>query len=220
MTNSTLNLDENLYNYMLSVSLRESAVLEQLRHETAKLPGSQMQIAPEQGQFMAFLIEIMGARLTLEIGTYTGYSTLWVAQALAADGRIITCDIDEKTTAIAQRFWQQAGVAHKIESRLAPALDTLNQLIKEGYQQQFDFIFIDADKANYNNYYEQALNLLRRDGVIAIDNVLWGGAVAQSEFNDNSTRAIRELNQRLLNDERVALSLIPIADGLTLLRKK
>ncbi len=220
MSNSTVLMTDQLYNYFLSVSLREAAVLKHLRQITSKLPGAQMQISPEQGQFLAFLVQLIGARKTLELGTFTGYSTLAVALALPHDGKIITCDIDKKNTDIAQDFWQQAGVFHKIDLRLAKALETLDILLQNGEENSFDFAFIDADKINYIQYYEKTLRLIRKGGLIAIDNVLWDGLVADPNNNDKQTIAIRELNQYLHTDERVALTLVPMTDGMTLLRKR
>lgn len=218
MSNRTINLTPEVYTYLCQVSLRESPVLKQLRDETAKLPGAVMQIAPEQGQFMAFLLHLLGARKTIDVGTFTGYSALVAAQALPADGKVIACDVSAETSAIAERFWEQAGVAHKVDLRLAPALETLMAL-NNTEAGTFDFIFIDADKANYDAYYEQALTLLRRGGVIAVDNVLWGGEVANPHNTETSTQVIRALNQKIHHDDRVEISLVPIADGLTLVRK-
>lgn len=214
-----LALSETLHQYLLSVSLQEAEVLKQLREATAKLPMSRMQIAPEQGQFMALLIKLIRAKKTLEIGVFTGYSTLVVALALPEDGHIIACDVDEQYTNIAQQYWQQAGVKQKIDLRIAPALETLDKLIATGQENTFDFAFIDADKRNYDNYYERTLKLVRPGGLIAIDNVLWSGKVADSEDTDKRTIAIREFNQKLHQDPRINLSLIPIADGLTLAMK-
>ncbi len=213
-------LTDRLYDYLLANSLREPAVLRRLREETAALPAANMQIAPEQGQFMALLVELIGARRTLEVGTFTGYSALVVALALPADGRVIACDVSEPYTAIARRYWAEAGVADKIELRLAPALETLDGLLAEGAAGGFDFIFIDADKGSYDTYYERALALLRPGGLIAVDNVLWSGAVADKSRQDADTRAIRALNAKLLGDRRVAISLVPIGDGLMLARKR
>jgi len=220
MSNQTIQVDANLYNYLLSISLREPEILTQLRTETAQHPYAMMQISPEQGQLMAWLIQLMGAKKVLEIGTFTGYSALVMALALPETGKIITCDINETDTAIAQRYWQKAGVNHKIDLRLAPALDTLEQLLQTEAANHFDFVFIDADKLNYDAYYENALQLLRVGGVIAIDNTLWGGQVANPEVQDESTVAIRTLNEKLHQDSRIALSLVPIADGLTLALKQ
>ncbi len=220
MAKQTIGLDNRLYNYLLSISLREPPILKKLRAETARHPMAAMQIAPEQGQFMALLVQLMGAKKTLEVGVFTGYSSLAVALALPPDGKIIACDIDEEYTAIARRYWQEAGVADKIDLRIAPALATLDKLLAEGQANSFDFAFIDADKRNYENYYERALILVRPGGLIAVDNVLWSGRVARAEEQDERTRAIREFNQKLYRDERVTISLVPIADGLTLAFKR
>lgn len=220
MSNKTLQLNDTLYHYLQSVSLREAEILTQLRHETAQQPMSQMQISPEQGQFMALLVQLMGAKKTLEVGVFTGYSSLAVALALPPDGKIIACDLNEDYTAIAQNYWQKAGVAHKIDLRIAPALETLDQLITTGHTETFDFVFIDADKSNYDHYYEQALQLVRPGGLITIDNVLWSGRVADSAVQDNRTQRIRALNEKIHSDSRVFPSLIPIADGLTLALKR
>jgi len=204
----------------LATSVREAPVLARLREETAKQASARMQISPDQGQFMALLAELIGARQCLEIGAFTGYSALAVALALPGDGRIITCDIDQETTAIARRFWAQAEVDHKIDLRLAPALETLEILMAEGAAGGFDFAFIDANKEDYDCYYEAVLGLMRPGGLIAIDNVLWGGAVADPHKQDQDTRAICALNAKLKGDERVSLSLATIGDGLTLARKR
>jgi caffeoyl-CoA O-methyltransferase len=220
VSNRTIAIGDDLYDYMLAVSLREPPVLRRLRQETLALPNAGMQIAPEQGQFMALLVRLIGARRVLEIGTFTGYSTLVMALALPADGRIVACDVSEAWTAIARRYWAEAGVAGRIELRLAPALDTLASLRLHAAAGSFDFAFIDADKENYRSYYEGALELLRPGGLIAIDNVLWGGSVINAAKQDRDTRAIRALNALLAEDERIDLSLVPIGDGLTLARKR
>lgn len=220
MANKTLGLDSNLYQYFQQVSVREVEVLKALREETQKYPTARMQIAPEQGQFMALLVQLMKAKKTLDIGVFTGYSALVVALALPSDGQVIACDVDEKMTQIAQQFWQKAGVSHKINLQLAPALETLDHLIAKGENNTFDFAFIDADKSNNNNYYEKALWLVKPGGLIAIDNVLWGGKVADPDIKDNRTEKIRNFNQKLHQDPRIALSIVPIADGLTLALKK
>jgi len=220
MSKKTLGLNEQLYDYLLSVSLREPEILRQLRQETDSHPQATMQIAPEQGQFMALLVQLMGATKTLEVGVFTGYSSLCVALALPPRGKIVACDVSEEYTRIARRYWQAAGVADKIELRLAPALETLDQLLTEGQAETFDFAFIDADKANYEGYYERSLQLVRPGGLIAIDNVLWSGRVADPEVQNNSTSAIRALNDKLYRDQRISLSLVPIADGLTLALKR
>ncbi len=220
MSNRTLPLNEGLYQYLLNHSLQEPEILVALRQETASLPLSEMQIAPEQGQFMSLLVQLLGARKALEVGVFTGYSALRVALAMPEDGRLVACDINPEYTAIAQRYWAAAGVADRIDLRLGPALDTLDQLIAAGETNQFDFAFIDADKSNYANYYERVLQLLRPGGLVIIDNVLWSGRVADPAVQDNRTKAIRQFNQRLYQDDRIALSLLPMADGLTLALKK
>jgi predicted O-methyltransferase YrrM len=220
MSDTTLNLTPKVYDYLQQVSLREPEVLQQLRMQTHKMSMGQMQISPEQGQFMRLLIELMGAKKTLEIGVFTGYSALSVALSLPADGKVIGCDVNVEWTKIARRYWEIAGVADKIDLRLAPALDTLQGLLDEGQAGTFDFAFIDADKANYPHYYEAALKLLRPGGLVAIDNVLWDGDVADLDINDSNTVVLRELNTKLHSDERVTLSMLPIGDGLTLARKR
>ena len=220
MGKENLGLDNRLYKYLLSVSLRENEILSKLRQETSQHSASIMQISPDQGQFMALLIKLLGAKKTLDIGVFTGYSSLAAALALPEDGKVIACDRDPKCTEIAQRYWIEAGVSHKIDLRLAPALDTLDKLIANGEAGSFDFVFIDADKRNYDNYYERALILLRSGGLVAIDNVLWFGSVANPEDNDKRTVAIREFNQKLHQDNRVDMSMLAIADGLTLALKR
>ena len=194
--------------------------MRELREETAALPNHNMQIAPEQGQFMAFLVKLLGARRALEVGVFTGYSSLAVALALPEDGRVAACDVSEEFTAVARKYWQKAGVAHKIQLHLAPAAQTLARFLDEGQAGQYDFAFIDADKPNYDTYYEQCLQLLRPGGLMAIDNVLWDGKVTDTAVTDPDTQTIRTLNQKLRSDERVDLSLVLIGDGLTLLRKR
>lgn len=220
MSKKTIGIDNQLYDYLLSVSLRESEVLRQLREETNLHPYKTMQIAPEQGQFMALLVQLIGASKTLDIGVFTGYSALCVALALPPAGKVIACDVNEEYTRVAQRYWQAAGVANKIDLRLAPALETLEQLLASEQLETFDFAFIDADKLNYQQYYEKSLQLIRPGGLIAIDNVLWSGRVANPNDPDEDTQAIRAFNQKLYRDDRVEISLIPIADGLTLALKK
>jgi len=220
MTNRSLALTDPLYDYLLQVSLREPPLLARLRAETEALPEAGMQIAPEQGQFMGLLIELTGARRCLEVGTFTGYSTLSVALALPGDGRIMACDISEAFTAVARRYWAEAKVADKIDLRIAPAMETLDALLADGQAGGFDFAFVDADKENYDGYVERALALLRPGGLLAVDNVLWNGAVIDPARQDDDTRAIRALNDKLHRDQRVALSLVPIGDGLTLARKR
>ena len=220
MGKRTLQLDENLYGYLLAVSSREAPILKQLRDETDKLAEASMQISPDQGQFMALLLELLGARRVLEIGTFTGYSALVMAMALPENGKIVCCDKSEEWTSKARRYWKEAGVDNKIDLRLGDALDTLDSLIEAGNENAFDFAFIDADKVNYPNYFERCLALLRRGGLIAVDNVLWGGSVINPEKQDDDTLAIRAFNNQLKDDSRVDISLVPIGDGLTLARKK
>ncbi len=220
MSDHTINLTPILYTYLQKNSLRESEVQKSLREQTHKMSMGQMQISPEQGQFMGLLIELLGARKTLDIGVFTGCSALSVALALPSEGRVVGCDINSEWTKIARRFWEKAGVANKIDLRLAPALETLQQLLDQGEAGTYDFAFIDADKANYPFYYELSLSLIRRGGLIAIDNVLFGGKVVDEQMTDTNTTAIRTLNSTLLHDERISLSMLPIGDGLTLARKR
>ncbi|MEJ2760015.1 MAG: class I SAM-dependent methyltransferase [Gammaproteobacteria bacterium] len=220
MTITTLKLDDRVYDYIRRVSLREGEVLRRLREETAGYPNPNMQISPEQGQFMALLLGIMGAKRVIEVGVFTGYSSLWMAGALPEDGRIIACDVNKEYTNVARRYWEEAGVADRIELRLAPAIETLDSLIAAGETGIFDFVFLDALKTEYRDYYERALQLLRPGGVVAIDNTLWDGKVADPEIQDASTLALKELNGFLFRDERIDLSLLPVADGLTLCRKR
>lgn len=220
MSSEMTHFTPDLYNYFQKISLREPVVLNKLRKETQKLSSAVMQITPEQGQFMSFLIELIGAKKTLDIGTYTGYSALVVALALPANGRVVSCDVDAEVTNRAKLFWQDAGVADKISLKIGKASETLQRLIDQGEKGTFDFSFIDADKNNYDVYYEQSLILLRTGGVIAIDNVFWNGKVADITNNDSATRSIRALNEKILRDDRVTISMIPIGDGLTLAMKR
>ncbi len=220
MSTDSLSLSEALHHYLLSVSLRETPVQRALRLETDRLAEANMRTAAEQAQLLALLIRLTGARRVLEIGTFTGYGTLAMALALPADGRIVACDVSEKWTAIARTHWAQAGVANRIELRLAPALDTLEQLSAAGENGRFDFAYIDADKRNLQGYYEHCLSLVRSGGLIAIDNVLWGGRVIDANDQEAGTAAIRAFNAGLLHDERVDISLVPIGDGLTLARRR
>ncbi len=220
MSDETLNLTPELYQYLKSVSLREPDVLVRLREETSRHPRAAMQISPEQGQFMSLLVKLLGVQKVLEIGVFTGYSSTIVALALPDDGQITACDIDEDFTSIAQRYWQEAGVSQKINLNLAPALETLNKLLDQGAEATYDMAFIDADKCNYPNYYEPCLRLLKPGGVLLVDNVLWDGRVADLSINDVDTDGIRRLNQLVHEDSRVDMSLIPLGDGLTLVRKK
>lgn len=220
MSTRTLGLEAPLYDYLLSVSLREAPVLARLRTETASHPKVNMQIAPEQGQFMALLARLIGARHCIEIGVFTGYSSLAVALALPDGGSIVACDVSDEYTAVARRYWAEAAVQDKVDLRLAPAAETLRGLIAAGESGRYDFAFIDADKGGYAEYYERLLVLLRPGGLIAVDNTLWGGSVADAADQDPDTRAIRAFNEKLHADERVDLSLVPIGDGLTLARKR
>ncbi len=220
MTRRTNHLPDDLYRYLLDVSVREADVLRRLREETATLPNANMQIGPEQGQFMGLLVELIGAKYALEVGTFTGYSALAVAMALPFDGRLIACDVSEEWASIGRPFWEEAGQAHKIELRLGPARDSLDGLLAQGRAGAFDFAFIDADKGGYVAYFERCLQLVRHGGLIVIDNTLWEGKVVDAEVTDEDTEAIRRFNERLKDDERVSLSLVPIGDGLTLARKR
>ena len=216
MSTGILNLTNDLRDYLWEKGMKEHPALEELREETAQLPESVMQICPEQGALMANLVRLMSAKRTIEIGTFTGYSALAVALALPEDGKIVACDISEEWTSIGRKKWEQAGISDKIDLRIGPALETLEELLEDGHEASFDFAFIDADKTNYLDYYKKCLRLVRKGGVIAIDNVLWSGAVINSEINDDDTNAIRELNDFLSQDDRVSLSMVPIGDGLTL----
>jgi predicted O-methyltransferase YrrM len=220
MANRTTALTDRLYDYLIEVSVREPPLLRELREETAALPMAMMQIGPEQGQFMRLLIELIGARRAVEVGTFTGYSALCVAEAMGPQGRLVACDVSEEYTAIARRYWARAGVADRIDLRLGPGVATLDKMLADGAAGTIDFVFIDANKPDYGAYFERALKLLRPAGLIAIDNVLWGGAVADPAVDDEDTSAIRALNRKLAKDERVSLSLVPIGDGLTLARKR
>ncbi|MDE2070493.1 MAG: class I SAM-dependent methyltransferase [Gammaproteobacteria bacterium] len=220
MSNRTISMTDSLYEYLLQVSLREPPILQRLRAETVKLPQHGMQISPEQGQFMRLLVRMLGASRCIEVGVFTGYSSLSVALALPDDGHILACDVSAEYTAVARRYWQEAGVEKRITLHLAPALDTLEGLLKRGEQGRYDFAFIDADKGNYLNYYERIIRLLRPGGVIAVDNVLWDGAVIDKKDKSKDTVAIREFNLALHKDQRIELSMVPIGDGLTLARKR
>lgn len=220
MTRRTLLLTDELYDYLLSVSLREPEVLRRLREETAAHPKAQMQISPEQGQFMAFLIRLIDARRTLELGVFTGYSALSAALALPPDGEVVACEIDEEYAAVARGWWEEAGVDLKIDLRLGPALETLDALLAGGEDDAFDFAFVDADKNGYLDYYERCLRLVRPGGLILFDNTLWGGAVADPDAADEAAESLRAFNVHLHLDERIDLSLLPLSDGLTLARRR
>lgn len=219
MSARTLTMNEPLYDYLLSINRPLPDILQRLRDETLQLPYAVMQISVEQGHFMGLLVQMLGARKALEVGVFTGYSALMVALALPADGSLIACDVSEEWTAMGKRYWKEAGVAGKIDLRIAPAIETLDSLLADGQAGTFDFIFIDADKPNYDSYYERALKLLRPNGLIAIDNTLWSGQVADEAVQDESTVALRALNAKLRDDNRVTLSVLPVGDGLTLALK-
>jgi predicted O-methyltransferase YrrM len=214
-----IGLPDNVYEYLVAHSVRDNPIKRRLREETAKLPLGMMQIGADQGQFMGLLAELIGARRALEIGTFTGYSSLCVAEAMGPQGRMICCDISEEFTSIARRYWREAGVADRIDLRLGPGIETLDKLLAAGEAGKFDFAFIDADKTNYDAYYERALKLVRAGGLIAIDNVLWGGDVANPQDKSDDTVAIRRLNDKLAKDDRVTLAMVSIGDGVTLARK-
>lgn len=219
MSNRTLSIDDRIYDYMLSVSVDESALLKQLREETAGIEYAEMQISPEQGQFMTLLVKLSRARRALELGTFTGYSSICIAAGLPEDGQLLCCDDSEEWTAVAKKYWQRSGLEDRISLKLQAAEKTLQQLLDEGQAETFDFIFIDADKQNYPQYYEACLQLLRCGGVMAVDNTLWSGHVADPENREPGTRAIRRFNDMVNNDGRVISSLVPIGDGLTLVYK-
>jgi len=219
MANKTLDLNDDLYQYLLRVGVREPQVLMQLREATELEDMSVMRSAPEQGQFMALLLKLMEARRVLEIGTYTGYATLWMALALPREGEVVTCDTSARWTFVAHRFWEQAGMQDRIHLHLRPALETLDELLEGGAASSFDFAFIDADKENYTAYFEACLQLVRPGGLIAVDNTLWSGSVIDGSNHEASTEAIRAFNERLHNDPRIELAMLPVADGLTLAMK-
>ncbi len=219
MSNRTLNLTDHLYQYLIANSLREHPQQAALRDATRTHERATMQISPEQGQFMAMLVKLTGARRSIEVGVFTGYSALSVALALPDDGRILACDISDEYTRIGKPFWERAGVAHKIDLQLGPAIETLDRQLAAGAAGQYDFAFIDADKVSYDGYYERCLQLLRPGGLIALDNTLWDGRVAQAADSDD-TAALQALNRKLHLDERIDLSLLPLGDGLTLARKR
>jgi predicted O-methyltransferase YrrM len=219
MFKNALGLNEALYDYILVNSLREPPALAQLREETAQHKQARMQISPEQGQFMSTLLKLMGAKRVLEVGVFTGYSSLTMALALPEDGYLVACDISEEYTTIARRHWESAGVAHKLDLRIAPATETLDQLLQSGQAETFDFAFIDADKGNYGNYYDLTFQLVRPGGLIVIDNVLWSGRVVDAQSTDKIVQTMRSFNEKVASDDRVQVSILPIGDGLTLARK-
>jgi len=220
MSNRTIGLSPELHDYVVRVGAREPDVLRRLRAETADLPQHDMQIAPEQGAFMAMLVELTGARQCLEVGTFTGYSSTAVALALPPDGHLLCCDVSQEWTDIARRYWREAGVDDRVELRLGPGLETLDDLLAAGREGSYDFAFVDADKEGYDGYYERLLRLLRPGGLVAFDNVLWGGEVIDPAADDPAGRAVAALNEKLRTDERVSLAMLPIADGVTLARKR
>lgn len=220
MSSGNRYIDEDLYNYIVQVSVREDPHRAGLREATLALPNAGMQISPDQGQLMGMLVRLMGVRRAVEVGVFTGYSALCVAQALPDDGRLVACEISQEHVDLARRFWEEAGVLDRIDLRVAPALQTLDGLLAEGEAGGFDMGFIDADKGNYSAYYERLLELVRSGGLILIDNALWSGRVMDSSLEDPETTAIRSLNERLGDDERVDISLLPIGDGLMIARKR
>jgi O-methyltransferase len=220
VSKATTGLDEALYDYIVGTSLREPEVLTRLRRETDSHPRAVMQISPDQGQLLGLLVELTGARRIIEVGTFTGYSSLAMALAMPEDGEMVCCDVSEEYTAVARRYWAEAGVDGRIALRLAPAVDTLDALIAEGGAGAFDMAFIDADKENYQNYFDRCLTLMRPGGLIAVDNVLWNGRVIDPSDDSVDTKAIRAFNAGLKDDARVTVSLLSVADGLTLARKR
>ncbi|HVN06621.1 MAG TPA: class I SAM-dependent methyltransferase [Bryobacteraceae bacterium] len=220
MSNFQTPVTAELAEYIRSVSLREPELLARLRAETAPRPDAGLQLSPEQGQFVGMLVRLTGAKWAIEVGTFTGFSSLHMALALPPDGKLICCDVNPDTTAIARRYWREAGVEHKVELRLAPAIETLDALLRDGAAGTFDFAFVDADKSNYERYYERVLKLLRPGGLVAFDNVLWHGQVTDASVQDADTRAVRKFNAKVHEDNRVWLSLVPLGDGLTLASKR
>ncbi len=220
MSTSSIGLSDQLHDYLLSVSAPPDPLWQKLNDDTVSAVGYNMQISREQAQFMTVLIKLMNASNAIEIGTFTGYSALTIARALPGNGRLMACDVSAEWTSIARRYWKEANVDHKIDLKIAPALDTLDNLITQGQSDSFDFAFIDADKSNYLNYYERCLTLIRPGGVVCVDNTLWGGSVANPDKTDADTTAIRNLNKIMFEDERVESSLIPIGDGLHMGLKK
>lgn len=220
MSRRTTPLTDILYAYLLEATVREPEILRRLRDETGQLEKAHMQISPEQGQLLGLLVELTGARRILEVGTFTGYSALVMALSMPSDGSLLACDIDEAWTTMARRYWDEAGVGARIELRLAPAADTLASLVEDGASGTFDMAFLDADKRGLDGYYERALQLVRPGGLIAVDNTLWHGKVADPAEIDDATEAIRHFNRKVREDERVTQALVPIGDGLTLIRKR
>jgi predicted O-methyltransferase YrrM len=220
MANTSIGLPPDVHDYLLAHGVREPELLERLRKETKAIPQHNMQISPEQGAFLALLVELTGAKRCLEIGTFTGYSSLVVALAMPPDGTIVCCDVSDEWTSVARRYWAEAGVADRVDLRLAPALETLDKLLADGRADTFDFAFIDARKTEYPDYHERVIQLLRPGGLAAYDNVLWSGRVADKDDQTAETQGIRRLNDRLASDERVTVSMLPLGDGVTLARKR
>lgn len=220
MSPKSVSMSDQLHNYLVEQGMREPPVLAELRERTSQHPQAGMLLAPEQGQLMGLLLQLLGAKRTLDVGTFTGYSSLVAALNLPADGQVIACDVNASDTDIAREFWDKAEVADKVDLRLAPAIETLDNLLENGEAASFDFAFIDADKGNYISYFQRCLELVRQGGIIAVDNTLWSGRVADSDNNQNSTQNIRAFNSYVHGEVRVEMVLLPIGDGLTLTRKK
>ena len=220
MSSSTIGLNNELRKYMLDVSFKDDKISRQLREETLTLKEAQMQISPEQGALLSILTKILNAKKTLDIGVFTGYSSLVVAREIPNDGLVVACDTSIEWTSIAKKYWKLAGVDNKVDLHLAPAIETLEKLIEDGQASTYDLSFIDADKINYQSYYEYSLTLVKPGGIIAVDNVLWSGQVIDESDSEPATRAIRSFNEKLYQDDRVSISMVPIGDGLTLAYKK
>ena len=220
MSSSNRYIRPEIYRYILDTTLRSDPLLDELRRETAEMPMGMMQISPDQGQLMGLLTRACGARKALELGVFTGYSSISVARSLPPDGKLVACDVSEEYTAVARRYWERAGLSDRIDLRLAPALDTLDALIQDGESSTFDIAFIDADKGNYLRYYERCLLLLREGGLLLVDNALWGGRVADPSDTSEATNVMRELNSRAGTDDAVDACLLPVGDGLLLVRKR
>ena len=220
MTSKSIGLPDDVYDYVFAHGVREPAILARLREETAAHPMAQMQIEPLQGAIFRLLVELLDARSYVEVGTFTGYSSLAVALAMPADGRLVCCDVSEEYTSVARRYWAEAGVADRVDLRIGPGMDSLDALLAEGRENTFDLAFIDADKKSYPGYYERCVRLVRPGGVVALDNVLWGGEIADMTKQDHDTVALRAVNELVRDDERVTEVLLPVADGMTLARKR
>lgn len=220
MSSETIVVNSAILKYLLDHEPKESETARALREATEPMPMAMMQISPIQGSFMAWLVKVIGATKTIEVGTFTGYSALVVAEALPENGKVVACDVSEEWTNVAKQYWKMAGIHHKIDLQLRPAIETLNELIANGEANAYDFAFIDADKPNYDAYYESCLRLLRVGGILGVDNVLWGGRVTNKLALDSSTRAIQKLNDKIAQDDRVEAVMLPVGDGLTLVRKR